>query len=99
MAVQGSSCLVSSCRISHFGIKPVRGGRPPRERRIRGAKHVNAGDLVHEMARVLMLVDLLSLNTRKVEDVIMRYVRRAKSVRVGENCRTRIIQPRCAMEE
>lgn len=99
MAVQGSSCLVSSCRISHFGIKPVKGGRPPRDNKIRGARHVIAGDLVQEMARVLMLVDLLSLNTRNVEEVIIKYVRRAKSVRVGENCKIRIIQPRWAMEE
>lgn len=51
------------------------------------------------MARVLMLVDLLSLNTRNVEEVIIKYVRRAKSVRAGENCKIRIIQPRWAMEE
>lgn len=62
--------MVSSWRISHLGAKPVRGGRPPRERRIRGARLVRAGTLVQEVASVLMLVELEALNVRKVEDVI-----------------------------
>lgn len=80
-------------------MKPVKGGRPPKDSKIRGVRQVNAGDLVHEMARELILVDLLSLKVRNVEDVIMRYVRRARRVRVGENCKIRIIQPRWAIEE
>jgi len=56
--------------MSHLGAKPVRGGRPPRDRRIRGARLVRAGTLVHEVARALMLVELEALNVRKVEDVI-----------------------------
>ena len=99
MAVGARSCLVSSWRISHFGMKPVSGGRPPRESRTRGVREVSAGALAHEIARVLILVALFSLNTRNVENVIMRYVRRVKRVREGENCSTRIIQPRCAIEE
>jgi len=80
-------------------MKPVRGGRPPSERRTRGASDVRIGALVQEVASVLMLVDLLSLKTRKVENVIMKYVSNARRVREGENCRTKIIQPRCAIEE
>lgn len=57
MAVRGRPCLVSSCRMSHLGIKPVRGGRPPSERRMRGAMAVMAGILVHVVARVLMLLE------------------------------------------
>lgn len=90
---------MSSCRISHFGIKPVSGGRPPNDSKIRGVREVSAGILAQEMARVLILVDLLSLNTRNVENVMTRYVRRARRVREGENCRMRIIHPRWAMEE
>ena len=80
-------------------MKPVSGGRPPKESRTRGAREVSAGVLAHEMARVLMLVALFSLNTRNVENVITRYVRRVKRVREGENCSTRIIQPRWAIDE
>lgn len=94
MAVGASSCLVSSWRISHFGIKPVNGGRPPKDSRMRGVRDVSAGVFVHEMASVLMLVDLFSLNTRNVEEVIMKYVIRVRRDREGEKGRIRIIQPR-----
>ncbi len=99
MAVGARSCFVSSWRISHFGINPVSGGRPPRERRMRGVRAVSVGVFAQEVASVLMLVDLLILNTRNVENVITKYVRRVRRVREGENCRTRIIQPRWAIEE
>lgn len=85
--------------MSHFGINPVSGGSPPRERRIRGVRAVRAGAFAQEVASVLMLVDLLSLNTRNVENVMTKYVSRVRNVSEGENCRTRIIQPRCAIEE
>lgn len=85
--------------MSHLGIKPVRGGRPPKESRIKGVKAVRAGVLVQEVARVLMAVALLSLKARKVAEVIIMYVRSVRRVRVGENCSTRIIQPRWAIEE
>ena len=48
----------------------MRGGRPPRESRIRGARPARAGALVQEVARVLMLVELEALNVRNVEEVI-----------------------------
>lgn len=99
VAVRARSCLVSSCRISHFGMNPESGGKPPRERRIRGVRAVSAGALVQEVASALMLVALLSLNTRNVEKVMVRYVRSVRRVRVGENCRTKIIHPRWAIEE
>lgn len=67
-----SSCLVSSWRISHFGIKPVSGGRPPSESRTRGVRVVSAGAFAQEVASILMFVDLFSLNTRNVEDVMIR---------------------------
>lgn len=99
MAVGARSCLVSSCRISHFGRKPVRGGRPPRDRRIRGRSIVRAGVLAHDMARELIVVVLLSKNTRKEEEVMIRYKMSVRRARVGENCRIKAIQPRWAMEE
>lgn len=99
VAVGARSCLVNSCRISHLGIKPVSGGRPPRDSRMSGVRAVKAGALAHEVASMLRVVDLLSLNTRNVEIVITKYVRRVRSVREGENCKTRIIQPRWAMDE
>ena len=66
-------------------MKPVSGGRPPRDSRTRGGKEVSAGALAHEIARVLRLVALFSLNTRNVENVMIKYVRRVSSVREGEN--------------
>lgn len=39
------------------------------------------------------------MKVRNKEKVIMKYVRRVSRVREGENCRTRIIHPRWAMDE
>lgn len=72
MAVGARSCLVSSCRMSHFGIKPVSGGRPPSDSRMRGMREVRMGVLAHEVAKELIVVVLLSINTRKEEEVMMR---------------------------
>jgi len=99
VAVRARSCFVSSWRMSHFGIKPVSGGRPPSESRTRGVREVRAGAFAQEVARVLMFVESFSLKVRKVEKVITRYIRRVSRVKAGENCRTRIIQPRWAIEE
>lgn len=66
------SCFVSSWRISHFGMKPVRGGSPPSDRRIRGVREVSVGALAQEVARALMLVEVFSLKIRNVVVVIVR---------------------------
>lgn len=89
-----SPCFESSRMIIHLGIKPVRGGRPPRASNIRGIIEVSAGVLVHDSVRELMFVELLSLNVRKVAEVIIKYVIKARNVREGENWSTKIIQPR-----
>jgi len=63
---------VSSCRISHLGMKPVIGGRPPRDRRASGAMAVKTGPFAHDVARVLMVVALFNLNRMNVENVMIR---------------------------
>lgn len=62
-------------------------------------RDVITGIFAQEEASELMLVALFSLNTKNAEKVIMKYVIRARSDRDGENCITRIIQPRWAIEE
>jgi len=57
--------------MSHLGMNPVRGGRPPRERRERGTRAVRVGALDHEVASALMVVTLLILKVRNVVVVIM----------------------------
>ena len=57
--------------MSHLGAKPVRGGRPPRDSKTRGARAVRAGTLDHEVASVLTLVESEVLNVRNAEDVII----------------------------
>jgi len=71
VAVRGRSCLANSWRISHFGAKPVRGGRPPSDSRTRGARPARAGVLAHVVASELTLVELDALNVRKAEEVMM----------------------------
>lgn len=51
-------------------MKPVRGGRPPRESRMSGVRAVIAGDFAQEMPSALMVVDLFMLKTRKAEMVM-----------------------------
>lgn len=57
--------------MSHFGAKPVRGGRPPRDSRIRVARYAMTGICAHESAKVLILVEPEVLNVRKREEVMM----------------------------
>lgn len=57
MAVKLSSCFVNSERIIHFGRKPVRGGRPPNDNKIRGVMAERIGVLVHEVDSALIVVD------------------------------------------
>ena len=68
-----------------MGANPVRGGRPPRERRTSGARAVRAGTLAQEAASVLTLVESKVLNVRNADDVIIIYVTRARTVREGLN--------------
>lgn len=63
--------MASSCKISHLGIKPVSGGRPPSERSSRGVRAVRAGVFAHDVARVLILVVLFNLKIRNVENVMI----------------------------
>lgn len=99
VAVRGSFCIASSCRISHLGIKPVNGGSPPKESRARAAVTVIMGVLDQTVASVLIFVVDMSLNVRKVADVIIMYVARARIVSCGLSCTITIIQPRWAMDE
>lgn len=77
-------CLVSSCKINHFGIKPERGGKPPRDRSVIRVIVERSGDLIAEIARELILVVLRSLKRRKVVRVIIIYKARLSCVRFGE---------------
>lgn len=70
MAIIGRCCLVSSCKISHFGMKPDIGGRPPRDRRSRGVMAVKRGAFAHAVAKAFTLVALLKFRVRKADDVI-----------------------------
>jgi len=51
-------------------MKPDRGGRPPKERRIKGVMVVRTGVLAHEAASALTVVEELDLKIIKVEKVI-----------------------------
>ncbi len=61
---------MSSCRISHFGINPVSGGSPPRERRERAAVAVRMGTFDQLVASILIFVAEVILNVRKIAVVI-----------------------------
>lgn len=84
VAGMARSCLVSSCKINHFGINPESGGRPPRESRVIRAIIDKRGDLIVEVAMELILVELNNLNRRKAVRVIIIYRARLSWVRLGE---------------
>lgn len=86
-------------RIIHFGKKPVSGGKPPKEKRMRGVKAVNTGFLVADMASVVRSVECMWSNTRNAAAAITMYVRRVNRARDLENCIARAIHPRWAIEE
>lgn len=99
VAVRGNSCLVSSCKISHLGINPERGGSPPRESRIRGVRAVRMGVFAQDVDKEFMLREWLILNTKNIDRVIMIYMIRAMSVSLGSKETISTIQPRWAIEE
>lgn len=53
-------------------MKPVSGGSPPRDRRIKGARAVATGAFAQEIASELTFVELFSLNIRKAENVMVK---------------------------
>lgn len=70
MATSGSSCLVSSCRISHFGINPVKGGSPARDKIESISKAVRVGAFGHAKAKVLIFVAEISFSAINTVEVI-----------------------------
>lgn len=99
VAVSGSSCLVNSCKISHLGINPERGGRPPRDNKMRGVKAVRMGVLAQDVAKVFMSSELLIFSVRNIDVVMRIYMERASKVSLGLKETIKIIHPRWAMEE
>lgn len=99
VATIGRSCLLSSCRIIHFGINPVSGGRPPRESITRAAADAITGLFDQVVASVLTLVASNIFRVRNAAEVMATYVPRASKVRWGAYWITIIIQPIWAIEE
>lgn len=66
-------------------MKPVKGGRPPRERRERGTRAARAGALAQEVARALTLVAALRFRVKKTEEVMTMYRSKERRVREGAN--------------
>lgn len=71
VAVRASPWLASSWIISHLGRNPVRGGSPPKDRRIRQVRAASVGALVQAEAKVIVFVQLMLFKVRKAAPVIM----------------------------
>lgn len=99
VAIASSSCLASSCKINHFGINPMRGGRPPRDSKRAGAIIVSRGIFAQEVESLLMFRVLVTIRVMNSAEVITTYSKRVNSVSGGENCNTIIIHPRWAIDE
>lgn len=53
-------------RMSHFGMKPVRGGSPPRDRMDSVRADVSWGEAVHINPRSLIVVDVVEWSIMKI---------------------------------
>lgn len=69
--MSGSPCLVSSCRISHFGMNPVRGGSPASESIVTKFTVVMIGAFVQLVARTLIFVADIVFSVVKTVYVMM----------------------------
>ena len=56
--------------INHLGRKPVRGGRPARESRVKNSIAFNEGVFVHVVMRVVSFKALIEFRARKVAAVM-----------------------------
>lgn len=63
-------CLVSSWMMSHFGRKPVRGGRPARDRRASRRIAFSAGVFAHVVIRVDSFSTFIEFRVRNTAAVI-----------------------------
>lgn len=59
-------------RISHFGMNPVRGGRPPSERMEVESANIRCGDEVHMFPMSLMDDDEVRFVMSRIGVVVMR---------------------------
>lgn len=57
-------------RISHFGMKPVRGGRPPNDRMDSVRADVSWGVVVHIVPRSLIVEEAVEWSIRKIGVVV-----------------------------
>ena len=99
VAMMGRSCFVSSCRINHFGMNPVSGGKPPNESRTRAVVDARTGFFDQVVARVFIVVVVSVLRVRNAAEVIIMYVPSAIMVSCGAYWIIIIIHPMCAIEE
>lgn len=53
-------------RMSHFGMKPVSGGSPPRERMDSVRADVSWGEAVHMVPRSLIVLDAVEWSIMKI---------------------------------
>lgn len=66
-------CLVSSSIISHFGRKPVKGGRPAKDNRVSRKIELSEGDFVHVVISVVSFRTFIEFRVRNTAAVIREY--------------------------
>lgn len=73
-AIRARPDFINSMVISHFGANPVRGGKPPIDRSMRGSVIVRAGILAQEIDKELMCLARIIIREKNNEEEISRYV-------------------------
>ena len=92
-------CASSSSRVSHFGMKPDRGGSPPSDSRVAMIKGASIGDVVHVVVKswVVLVEEKISDSIMGVE--IVMYIMRLRRARLLDFVTIVAIHPKWAIEE
>lgn len=73
IAAGAMSCFVNSWMISHFGRKPVRGGRPAKDRSVSRRIVLSEGAFVHAVISVDSFRTFIEFMVRNTAAVIIVY--------------------------
>lgn len=85
--------FIISWIISHLGMNPVSGGRPPMDSIMIKIIMEVRGNLFHEYDREVIVVVIFTINNEKIVIVIKMYMYRFSNIIVGLYAKIAIIQP------
>lgn len=103
MAIIRASTVIFRCiilfRINHFGMNPVIGGNPPKERTVIESRSIMVGELDHIIPMSFIVVNDVRFMVRKIGIVVVMYSANVRSEIFGAMVSVAKIQPVWAIDE